>query len=402
MKDQKKARRKTQILYYIWKEGPISRGALSEILKLNLPTISNCVNELLAQKEIIEEGFATSTGGRKAQLLDVNPAFGAVIAVDFSSRGLTSAAADLKGNILNQTTSPFKPTIGKEKALEMIFEAVQSQVSFLKQRQQGPLRQVGLGFSGLVDERSGISIVFPRFENWRDVPIRKLVEEKFKIPSVLDNHISAIALAENLFGNYKTFNNVLYIHLGPGIGLGIILNGRVYKGSKLNVGELGHTTVSENGPLCYCGNYGCLESVASDYALVAQAEQALKDGVKSRVLEFSENGRLHSTAPIFQAAGAGDRLATNLIEKVGSHLGAAIANLINLLGPEVILIGGTMAENGDMLIELICRTLRSRALERMESGVEIKISSFGKQEGIMGAVALALHNYYTVNLKGTI
>jgi N-acetylglucosamine repressor len=398
----RKAVRKSLIRFHIWRDGPVSRGRLSETIGLNLPTVSNCVADLLTLGEIIEEGYAESTGGRKAQLLDVNAGKGSVIGVTFSSRGISSAWSDLKGSVHNLRIYPFVPGEGKARALETVYSAIQDQLTALQGGESGPICQIGMGISGLLNADAGVSNVFPRFEEWVDVPVREIVEKRFGIPTVIDNHIAAIALAENVFGHCRKVNNALYVQLGPGLGLGVVIGGQIYRGSKLSVGEFGHTTITEDGPICYCGNYGCLESVASDYALVQQAEAAVREGVNTRIPEFTpEPGKL-TPGSIFRAAQEGDRFASNLVEKVGRLLGTGIANLINLFGPEMLILGGTMAEAGDLLLNPICRTLRTKALERMEKDIEIKTSSFGKQEAIKGAVTLALYEHFTRDLgRGT-
>lgn len=396
----RKAVRKALIRYHVWKDGPLSRGRIAEILNLNLPTISYCVGELLASGDVIEEGYATSTGGRKPQLLEINAAKGTVIGVTFSSRGISSAWSDLKGSLSNIQIYPFSPAQGKAKAIETIFKAIRDQFEALtKQPGTAPVCQIGLGVSGLLNTTTGVSNVFPRFEEWVDVPLRELVEKEFKVPAVVDSHIAAIALAESMFGKYNGFENALFVQLGPGLGLGIVIGGHIYRGSKLNVGEFGHTTLTEDGgPICYCGNYGCLESIASDYALVQQAEAAIKEGVNTRIGEFAPEPGKITPGAVFRAAAEGDRFAANLVEKIGRLLGTGIANLVNLFGPEIIILGGTMSAAGDLLLNPICRTLRTKALDRMEKDVEIKTGSFGKEEAIKGATTLALYKYLTRDL----
>lgn len=391
-----KRKRTDSVLFNIWKEGPISRGKLSNLMNLNLPTISYLVHDLLCSGEIIEVGFALSTGGRKAQLLDVNPNFGRVVTLEFSSKGITSATADLKGRIYNERFNVFSPRDGKNRAIEQIYQAIGHQISYIRRDEKQEAKKIGVGISGLVDEDRGISVGFPRFDEWVEVPLKQLLEKKYGVSTIVENHICATTLAENIFGKYKEFRNVLYFHLGPGLGLGIIINGNVYKGSKFNVGEFGHTTIVENGPICYCGNYGCLETLASDYALIGQAEAALREGVNSRISDFMGKDKNLTAQAIFSAAADGDRLAYQLVEKAGQYLGTGIANLINILAPEVLILGGTMANAGDgLLIQPICRTLKSKALQRLEKDIQIKLSSFGKQEGVIGAATLALYHYYS-------
>lgn len=395
MAPDKKAQRKAFLQYTIWREGPISRGDLARLARLNLPTISTLIGELMAEDEVVEEGFASSTGGRRPQLLDINPSTGYVIGVTFYSRGISSAFSNLKGQIENRRDFEFDASLGREATIERIGEAIQTQIDALEPRGgRKVIRQIGIGISGLVDKERGISREFPRFEAWTDVPLQRLLEERFGIATVIDNNVATITLSELIFGDLRRHRNALYVHLGSGIGAGIVIGGKVYKGSRSYVGEFGHVTAVDNGPICYCGNYGCLEAVASEYALVQQAEAALREGVHSAILDPGGDRRVTS-AGVFRAAEAGDRLAIHLIEKACALIGTGVAALINLFGPEVIILGGQMAEAGDILLTPLRRVVQTKSLERIQPDLEIKVSGFGQNAGLMGALTLALHNHYS-------
>lgn len=387
--------RRAAVLYELWKEGPISRGALAEQMGLNLPTVSAVVSDLIKSGDLIEEGFATSTGGRKAQLLDVNPQVGGVVAIEFSSRGILSASSDMKGRLHNHVIRPFNPQLGKEGTIKAIIDAIEDQKLFLREDEGLEMARVGIVLSGLLDEARGLSISFPRFEEWQNVEIADILSKHFRVPVSVGSHVIGTTLAESIFGRFKDRRNYIYVHLGPGLAVGLVIDGLVYRGSKATVGEFGHMTVDDNGPICYCGNYGCLETVASDWALVQQAEAAIAEGVQTHIPEHvDDEGRITPTA-IFHAAEMGDRLAGNLIDKAGHYIGTALAAMVNLLAPEAIVFGGSMADDGERLIKSIQHTVKRRALEQLEQDIQVDLGSFGLQAGVFGAVALALHTHYS-------
>jgi len=389
-----KDKRKEKLLYLVWRFGPISRSELASKMNLNFPTISNLVNELIDSGKLIEQGHADSTGGRKPQLLEINTNDSSVIAVYVSSKSITSVLSNMKGNWGEREVINISQPYTVDDILSKLMEIFEKQIS--KSQSSGKqIKRAGIAISGIVDSINGISVKFPRCDEWSEIPLKKMVEEKFGITTIVENNIRAIGLAENLLGKYKEYKNILYINLGPGIGMGIIINGNLYKGSNLNAGEFGHITIVEDGPLCYCGNNGCLESVASDYAMVDIASNAIKQGVSTKITSFiSGNDEEITAEAIFKASKLGDRFAYNLIEKSTHYIGTGIANLLNLFGSELIILGGDMASFEDQILEPINRIIRQRALERIADNAKIVFSSFGKDEGVMGAVVLALNDYY--------
>lgn len=386
--------RKSSVLYQLWKEGPISRGALADLMGLNLPTVSAIVQDLIKTEELIEEGFATSTGGRKAQLLDVNPVKGGIVAIEFSSRGILSASSDMKGRLQNHVIRPWSVKSGLDATLQAIKEAVEDQRQFLKEDEGLELARIGVVVSGLVDEEAGVSKTFPRMDDWKDVELAKILSDAFFVPVNLASHVIGTTLAESIFGRFKEIKNFIYIHLGPGLAIGIVVDGIVYRGVKSTVGEFGHMTVVEDGPLCYCGNYGCLETVASDWALVQQAEKAIADGVNTHIPEHADESGKINPAAIFSAAEMGDRFAGSMIDKSGYYIGTALASVVNLLAPEAIVFGGSMSDDGERLIKAALHNVKLRALEDLEHGIQVDLGSFGLQAGVSGAVAIALHKHY--------
>ncbi len=387
--------RESVALYQIWSGKTISRGDLSRILSLKPPTVSALVNSLIKSGRVEEAKFAESSGGRRAKLLEIVPHWGWIIGVEFSSVAISSCSADMKGEIYNLIRSSNDPALNREQILQHIIGGVRRQLSYIHRRDRNPILRIGVAISGLVDETNGVSISFPRVEDWKDVPLKEILEKEFSIPAVVENRITAITYAEHLFGDHASIKDVLIFQLGAGLGMGIILGGQVRKGLKWSVGEFGHIAIAENDSLCYCGKRGCLESLASDYALVAKAKEAIKNGVNSRIPDFAGPGGEITAEAICLAAADGDRLAHGMIEKVGYYIATGIANLLNVLGPELIIFGGSMVESSDVLFDCIKRNLRVHTLEYIEKHVQINRTTFGGDGGIRGAVTIGLHDFYT-------
>lgn len=383
----------SDVAFTIWRNGPVSKAMLARSLNLSLPTISNAVTELSAFGILESSGTGPSTGGRKARLLDIRRDMGRMIGVSLTSRGIAAATGDLKGALRNVRQYPFVPANGKSAAVEGLYRAIEDQVNLEPERR--PLG-IGLAISGLLDRARGVSLAFPRFEEWANVPLVEMMESRFGLPTVLDNHIAGTTLAELLFGQHRGMNNAIYVQLGPGLGMGIIINGELYRGNGRNIGEFGHISMrEEGGPLCYCGNYGCLESLAGDHALVEQALAGLNQGVQTQLSEIVASQPRLSIRDIFRAAASGDRFSMNLVDRAARLLGAGIANVTNLLAPDTIILGGTMMDAGNLLMDSICNTLNTKALNRVEKHLQVREDSFGKDDTVTGAVATALHHHFS-------
>jgi len=249
---------------------------------------------------------------------------------------------------------------------------------------------VGVGVSGIVSRSEGLSVKFPRAESWVNVPLAPILSERLGVATWLENDVQAATLAELRFGDGRSTSNFAYLHLGEGIALGIVANGQLYEGANGNVGELGHSIIEPDGPICYCGNYGCLESLASPSAVVRQAQEAITGaGVESEILTLA-NGDIAAVTidHVFQAAAHGDRLASNLVEKAANYIGLSAANLVNILSPELLLLGGAMVERGALVLEAVTRNFRSLVMPSLREVTELRRAALGSSVCVLGAAAL--------------
>jgi predicted NBD/HSP70 family sugar kinase len=252
-----------------------------------------------------------------------------------------------------------------------------------------------VGISGLVDRKNGVSVRFPWAEHWDNVPVGRLLSERFGLPVQVENDVQAATLAHLRFGAGRGVRHFLYLHIGQGIRLGIVADGKLYSGASGKAGEVGHVVVTPEGPVCYCGNYGCLESLAGPSAMVGQAREAIAKGVESAILTLA-GGQAEKIdfKAVLEAASQGDRLAGNLVEKSGQHIGQVLANLANVLEPELVIAGGIGTELLKPLVEVITTKFRTVAMPGVRDRVRVVGSEFERFPCSLGAGTLVLEDFF--------
>lgn len=383
------------VLNIIRNYGPISRAAIAKKTKLSSTTVSTLVDDLIKQEYLEEIGEGESSGGRRPILLKFNPASHFVIGVELEGRNISVAVTDLKINIINKSTEEIKNT-DESSVVDEIINLVRQTIEKSKVKFE-KIAGMGVGATGLIDTERGIIRQAVNLD-WKNVPLKDLIENKFdQLPIYIDNIANVSALGEKWTGAGKEAKNLIYIRIGTGIGAGIVLNGTIYEGSNGNAGEIGHMTIEPNGPRCKCGNRGCLEVLASGSAIAKRAITEILGG-RDTLIEKLTNGSVEEiTAKIVaEAAEKGDKLALEIWEEIGEYLGIAIANLINMYNPEIIIIGGGVAQAGKLLFEPIKRTVKKRALPGPFKLAKIVSSQLGENVSTIGAASLALEKIFKV------
>jgi glucokinase len=253
---------------------------------------------------------------------------------------------------------------------------------------------VGVGASGLVNPHTGVNVVAPNL-GWRDVPIRELLVQQLGLPVSVDNNARTMALGEALFGVGKGIHALAFVYSRIGVGAGFVVGERLFRGSAAGAGEIGHTTiVPDGGEPCRCGNSGCLETLVSEPAIVRRAEElAAQDpeGILAHRLQRQEGRAIER---IFAAARAGDPIAQAMLEERACYMGIALANLVNVLNPDLIVLGGICVQGADLLLPTIETTMRQRAFADLGKRVRLQTAHFGVHAGVVGAAALALHSFF--------
>ncbi len=382
----------TLILKLIREESPISRASLARRLGLNPATISSNVKILLNEGLIREVGAGTSSGGRKPILLEIDQSARYVIGVDVQKDKVVVAVVTLDGTILCSKEQIFVTHFSKETVLSTIYSTIDSAIS-CKYLDLDICYGIGVGMHGIVDVVRGISIFAPAFA-WHNVEIQELLEERYKVPVKIDNDARAMALGEKWFGCTGDIDDFLFINIGGGIGGGLFIGGKVHRGYSGTAGEIGHIKVAENGKKCVCGNSGCLDTEATVKSILDEIEEVRTQSADSWYNDSLREGRSITINDVSDAAIAGDVFTRELLHRVGYYLGRAISDVLAVVNPQMIVIGGEISPLLDFILPTLKETLESFSLQESLEGMEIKGSSLHEKAGIIGAATLIIQRVF--------
>jgi glucokinase len=314
-----------------------------------------------------------------------------VLAVDIGGTKILAAIFTPVGKMLD---SEVCPTLTGEGLAAVIERLCRFMGEFLEKNSLEPslLAGIGIACAGGIDTGRGVVVTpSPNMPDWADVPLADILRKRFGVPTFVINDASAAALGEHRYGVGKGVKDLVLFTLGTGIGGGIIVDGKLYLGAVGGAGELGHMTVDVNGPRCGCGNTGCLEMLASGRAIERDAIGRLRQGAGSS-LSAMVKGEIEeiTAAQVGEAARSGDPLACEIISRAAYYLGIGLVNAVNIFNPEMVVIGGGMAELGDMLIEPARRMVAERAFSVSSRAVRIVTALLGNEAGVYGAAAFVL------------
>ncbi|HOX40456.1 MAG TPA: ROK family protein [Candidatus Brocadiia bacterium] len=389
MRDSRKLQNMLRIARCVRDSDYPSRADLAAHLELGPPAITALVGELIKRGVVMEDGSAESKGGRRPTRLALAPEYACAIGAELSQSHVRAAKIDFRGRVVGRNTHP-NPRRGDAGAmLDALREVVKPLISDAGRTLVG----IGVGVSGIVDRASGVVASFPGIASWRDVSLARELGSRTGCHVQIENLVRAATLGELRYGNGRSFRNFVYVHMGMGLGLGMVFGGRIHEGAAFQAGEFGHMVIIEDGPVCYCGNFGCLESVASIWAMVRQAHDAMDKGVRSRLEELRNETDFEKTVSIiFSAAKEGDRLAVNIVQRTFRHLGMAIANVVNLLNPEAVILGGALAVQDGAAQDELAGQIRAHVLPGVQPSVRILPAGLGHDAYCLGAAALEFDN----------
>lgn len=308
------------------------------------------------------------------------------IGVDLGGTKTYAALVDETGRALAAARTPTPVQEGPGAVFRVMFGLIRE----LLARADGPVLGIGLGITGLMDRDAGLSIISPNFRDWRNVQVLEPFRREFGLPVTMDNDVRVGALGELHFGAGRRYRNFFFTALGTGIGSGIVLERRLYRGPYGTAGEFGHVPVRpESAVPCSCQATGCLESLVSGPAIRRRILEALASdrGGGSSALRELAPGEIGARA-LAEAARRGDALALQLWDEIGTDLGLGIAAYYNLMGPEAVIVGGGVSLAGDLLLEPARRTVRERLMPGIREHLEIVAAELGDEAGAVGAAAL--------------
>src|SRR5450631_165852 len=389
----KASEKDVEILSLIHSRVALSRAELVKLTGLSAGLISAIVRRLITNGQVVESGLEPSKLGRRRVALKLSPGTSYTIGVEIGTFFLRVVVNDLAGNICHRAEARTLLSEGFASVMQRCYKLIDEAISTAGISKDS-LVGIGIAHSGVVDSNRGLVLSFPRpgqMAEWRNVPLRDMVGERYKVPCIVEDSVRMAALAERQIGAATDLSDFVYIRIGMGIGACIFIDGEPYRGAGGSAGEFGHMTVDENGPLCFCGNNGCLSALASCSAIIHAVSGALGKGVQSRVQEVAEHqlDRIHIEM-ILQAAFENDSLALRVLNDAAVHIGVGLADVVNLLNPSVVIFSGPLFQTEpQFMVDAIHRIVRQRALEKAANEVKLVVSTLGPDAAALGAARFA-------------
>ncbi len=383
---------KKLIFNFLDKTDSSSITELSKELNISVPKTTSLVNELIEDGLISDYGKIDSTGGRKASMYGLVADACFFLGVDVKKYYVNIGLMDFKKHLVTQKYRiPFR----LENTPESLAELIKLIQGFIKESpvKKDKILSMGINLSGRINHTIGYSYSFFHFQ---EEPLSAYIENKIGITTYLENDSRAMAFGEFMCGELNNEKNVLFVNIDYGIGLGILIDGKVYYGKSGFSGEFGHMPFFENEIICHCGKKGCLETEASGTSLIRRFREQIEKGSSSAIMKKIKNAGELTLTDLIHAAATEDMLCIELLAEIGEKLGKGLAVLINVFNPELIILGGTLSETGDYLRLPTKSAINKYSLSLVNTDTQLKISKLGEKAGILGACLLARNKVLTV------
>ncbi len=388
----KKHFQKKKIVRALYLQGSMALAEITKSLNVSAPTVQNLLDELLQENIIELTGSGLSKGGRRPNLYGIQKNAFYILSIDIGNYSTHIALFD-SSNKRGKRHKELKLELKNElSVVHLIYEAANELIKD-SGVDENHILGIGIDMPGLVESEKGINHTILNFNK---KSVRDLFAELFNKPVVIENDAKVKALSEFRFGKAIGKQNVLVLHLGWGIGMGMILNGKPYKGAHGFSGEFSHIPMTDKrGYLCSCGKRGCLETVASGAALTRYAVEAIENGEMTLIKEMAHNKPKNITLElILKAAQKGDQFAISILSKIGFELGKGISSLMQILNPEMIILAGSLAKTGSYLITSIEQAIQQYAFAIIREEMELTVSDLGDDASLLGNVINVMENLF--------
>lgn len=373
------------IMNCLHQRAPISRADLAEITGLNKSTVSSLVTELIERRFVREVGITSGSVGRPSVQLELNPQAGYIVSAEIGVGFVSVFCTNFKAELLWRYRESFAVEAPHSAILSRTLNLIDEAVA--EGRDQLPTRQllgIAVGVPGLIDQHDGTLLFAPNLR-WRDVPLRPMLQAAYpNVQITVDNEANLAALGECIFGAGQHYREVLYISAGVGVGGAIVQDGQIFRGTAGFAGELGHMTMLPDGELCSCGNRGCWETLVSQGAILRAVRRALDEGNPSLLAALPLELTLQD---VIEAARDGDGLALTILTRAGRDLGLGIASLINVLNPDLVLIGGMISFADEFILPPIMAEIQQRAFAWSVKATTVAVAEYALNACVMGGVA---------------
>lgn len=384
---------KSNILQIVRDQSPVFKAEIARLCNLSIPTVMKITDELIDRGLVRKVGKGEISRGKPPEMLEFVADRYFIIGVDVGTTFISTIIMDLSARVLNRYMTPTHVEQRPDEVIGRIIDSLRFIISN-SNVDESKILGIGIGMPGLLDSEAGVVLFSPDF-GWENINLLKPIRNVFSMPIVMENVTRAMAMGEKWFGAGRNTDIFLYINLGFGIGSAIMIDGELFRGFSGKAGELGHMTVERNGPLCNCGNYGCLEALASANAISKQAKLSIKNGRQSSILELANGDPDKIEAKtVFDAAKNGDALALEIVMQAIEYLGVAIASATNLLEPGLIILEGGVTNAGDILIDNLQKVLNCHTMRYVGRHTRIIFSHMDDNAAAIGAASFLVKRLF--------
>lgn len=347
---------------------------------LSAPTVSGITADLIDRNLLYEHSTGESAGGRRPVMLALNATAGYVVGVKVTETAVIAVLTDLTATVIHRRRRKLRST-----DVDHVVKLIGDITNDLRAKvPDAPIYGLGVGTAGVIDSTNGI-VHHGTYAHWHDIPLGDLLHQHTGLPTIIDNDVNALAVNEHWFGAGKGVANLLVVSLGRGIGLGLILDGRLYRGATGGAGEFGHIKIAGNTTPCVCGATGCLEANVADPALETRFQQV--------------SGKPITTVEAAEFARAGNTAYSEIFTEAATHLGRSIANLVNVLNPELIVLSGEGSHAADLMLDALNDALSEHTFNGLADGATIVVEAWDDEAWAQGAASLVLAEVFQPKLR---